>query len=63
MKIKIKRSKENGEFYAVLIADNGKQVWKTSETYKRKGGVDKAVAVLNAGFDSFTLPNVIDETK
>jgi uncharacterized protein YegP (UPF0339 family) len=42
------RSTKHGEFYAQFIAANGKEVWRTSETYKRRGGVRKAIDLMNS---------------
>ena len=33
------------EFWA-RIMKNGKEIWRTSETYKRRAGVDKAVEII-----------------
>lgn len=43
--IHIKRAK-NGQFYFIVKAKNGKTL-VTSEQYKRKAGVMKAIASLN----------------
>lgn len=45
VKFKVKRAK-NGEVYGQIIAANGKELFRTSETYKRRAGVMKA-------FDAF----------
>lgn len=40
------RRAANKEFYGQFIAANGKEVWRTSETYKRRSSVVKAVLEL-----------------
>lgn len=54
LKIHVKQAK-NGEWYAVLISRNGKKVWRTSETYKRKAGVENAVQLLQDTFSAIGL--------
>lgn len=51
-RIEIKRA-TNKEFYAVVIAKNGKQVWKTSETYKRKASVRNALELIGGLWTQF----------
>lgn len=40
------RRARNKEWYVALIGANGEEVWKTSETYKRKAGARKAFFLL-----------------
>lgn len=56
-KIQILKSVINGEFYARLIASNGKEVWRTSETYERIAGVRGAIKVLQSPIE------IVDTTK
>lgn len=44
--IHLVRSDENGEYYLKIVARNGRQTWRTSETYKRKSGCMKALNSL-----------------
>jgi len=41
---------DNGEFYMNYRAKNGREVWRTSETYKRKAGAVKATYSLAKAF-------------
>jgi len=45
LKFMIRRAR-NKEWYAVVLAPNGKMLWKTSETYKRKRSAERAIALL-----------------
>jgi len=54
MKIYIKRAK-NKDYYLAVFAKNGKELLRSSETYKRKSGVKKLLKYL------LDAP-VIDET-
>lgn len=56
-KIQILKSVINGEFYARVIAANGEEVWRTSETLKTKANVRKAIKVLQSPIE------VVDTTK
>lgn len=58
--IRIKKA-DNGEYYASIYSSNGKQIWKTSETYKRKRTVDRAIDIISHIMDKGF--NIIDETK
>lgn len=49
LKEKYKQDK-NKEWYAVLISRNGRMVWKTPETYKRRAGAEHAVQLLRDTF-------------
>lgn len=49
-KFQILRSVINGEFYARFLAKNGKEVWRTSETYHRIASVQKAILTLYPSF-------------
>ena len=40
----------NAGWFARFIAANGKEVWRTSETYKRRGKAHRAIALV-AGHD------------
>jgi uncharacterized protein YegP (UPF0339 family) len=40
------RKADNGEFYCNIIAKNGKETWRTSETYKQWHGAINAVYSL-----------------
>lgn len=60
MKIVIKQDSKK-EYYANLIARNGKVVWKTPDGYKTRAGVMKAVDLINSSY-SWGY-SVIDETK
>lgn len=45
MKPVLKKSR-NGEWYMQLISSNGREQWRTSETYKRRAGAIKAFFAL-----------------
>jgi uncharacterized protein YegP (UPF0339 family) len=71
MKIVIKQDSKK-EYYANLIARNGKIVWKTPDGYKRIAGVWKALNLIaivydiNNEVDAYIKGEwikVIDETK
>jgi len=40
------RKARNGEWYAVILAPNGRMLFKSSETYKRKRSSDRAIAMV-----------------
>lgn len=40
------------EYYWILIARNGKTIARSSETYKRKAGAVKSIAIAAAHFDN-----------
>lgn len=63
-RIEIKRAR-NKEFYGVIIASNGKMLWKTSETYKRRAGVLKAIGRTAdiVGCECIYNIEIIDTTK
>lgn len=46
MAFHLKQSEANGQFYMCAISPNGKQIWKTPETYKRRQGAVKALNAL-----------------
>lgn len=51
---------ENNEFHLRVTSKNGKiLIW--SESYKRKGGVKKLIALL-AKFDFLQEPEIVDES-
>lgn len=37
---------------ARFVASNGREVWRTSETYTRRHGADRAVAMLWESYDT-----------
>lgn len=62
MIIKIKRSGANGEFFAQIISNNYKELWRLSETNKRKQTVQKAIDQLIRAIESGEF-TIVDETK
>ena len=57
--IHLKKSRD-GQFYWVAIAKNGKQVCKSSETYKTKNGAKKSVRSSKL---LIWMSDIIDNTK
>jgi uncharacterized protein YegP (UPF0339 family) len=47
----ILKSTKNGEFYWRVSHKNGKEIARSSETYKRKGAATKGLMNLIAGVD------------
>lgn len=43
-----------------FVAANGREVWRTSETYKRRAGADRAVALL---WEQYTAHDVVDRDE
>jgi len=51
-------------WFARFIAANGREVWRTSETYKRRAGADRAVALLWEDYTAHDVgPDVDERTK
>lgn len=57
MKIVIYKDKK-GEFRAKIVAANGRILFETSESYKRRAGVENAVRALRE-----SVLTIVDETK
>ena len=42
----LRKSEANGEYFMTAVSPNGRQIWKTPETYKRRQGAVKALNAL-----------------
>lgn len=60
--IRLRRA-ENKEFYILITGVNGEELYKSSETYKRRAGAEKSVAALAKVFGNNASQKIIDETK
>lgn len=49
-------------WFARFIAANGREIWRTSETYKRRHGADRAVAMLWEQYDSHDVVSLDERT-
>ena len=45
LKFEVRRQK-NLQWYAVILASNGRMLWRTSESYLRKRSAQKAIALV-----------------
>lgn len=61
-KIKILKA-VNGEYYWAAFAKNGKEIGKSSETYKNRGGVLKSIRIMKSMFFNVEKVSVIDTTS
>lgn len=50
IRVQLDRSKDKG-FIIRVISSNGKELFRTSETYKRRKGAEKAWDALEKAFD------------
>lgn len=57
-KFHVKKAK-NGELYWTLVASNGRQICKSSETYKSKQNVKKSIEATRKAFYNITTDAVV----
>jgi uncharacterized protein YegP (UPF0339 family) len=57
------RKAVNGEFYVIVTAANGEELFKTSETYKRRDGALNAVLALAKALKAPEMQHVHDESE
>lgn len=46
---------DTGEWYANLIAPNGREIWRTSEIYKRKATAVSALKYISKDYDVYSV--------